>query len=161
MYYFSATTLSFYPEDLLDVYADAGTLPADLVEISDDTYAQFTNEIPAGKMRSADKKGLPVWAEIPAPVVTDDDIAATARSYRDAFISATDALTIIDYSIDDKPLTDEQRGELMAVRLAYKAWPAVANWPLVELPELPQWLLIEAVNNGYWVPVWPELSDVA
>ncbi|AHM71630.2 tail fiber assembly protein [Yersinia hibernica] len=161
MYYFSATTLSFYPKELLAIYADAGTLPADLVEIDDDIYAQFSDMQPIGKKRGANKKGMPEWIDIPAPVVTDNDIAATARRYRDAFITATDALTIIDYSIDDKPLTEAQRSELMTVRLAYKIWPTVAGWPLVELPELPQWLLIEAVNNGYRVPVWPELSDVA
>ncbi|HHX7277447.1 TPA: tail fiber assembly protein [Yersinia enterocolitica] len=161
MYYFSATTLSFYPAELLDAYADAGTLPADLVEIDDDIYAQFSDKQPTGKKRGANKKGMPEWVVIPAPVITDDDIAATARRYRDAFITATDALTIIDYSIDDKPLTDAQRSELIAVRATYRAWPTSANWPLIELPALPQWLLIEAVNHGYRVPVWPELPDVA
>ncbi|ELI7915165.1 tail fiber assembly protein [Yersinia enterocolitica] len=161
MYCFSATTLSFYPKELLEIYADAGTLPGDLVEIDDDVYAQFSDMPPIGKKRGANKKGMPKWVDIPAPVVTDNDIAATARRYRDAFIAATDALTIIDYSIDDSPLTDEQRSELMAVRLAFKAWPTVTGWPLVELPELPQWLLIEAVNNGYRVPVWPDAAYVA
>ncbi|HDL6888132.1 TPA: tail fiber assembly protein [Yersinia enterocolitica] len=161
MYYFSATTLSFYPKELLAIYADAGTLPADLVEIDDDIYAQFSDIQPIGKKRGANKKGMPEWIDIPAPVVTDNDIAAIARRYRDAFITATDAMTIVDYSIDDKPLTEAQRSELMTVRLAYKIWPTVAGWPLVELPELPQRLLIEAVNQGYRVPVWPELPDVA
>ncbi|MBW5824052.1 tail fiber assembly protein [Yersinia kristensenii] len=161
MYCFSATTLSFYPKELLDVYADAGTLPSDLIEIGDDIYAQFAAQPPAGKMRGADKKGKPVWVNVPVPTVTADDIAATARRYRDAFITATDAITIVDYSIDDKPLTDAQRSELMAIRAAYRAWPTLANWPLIELPELPQWLLIEAVNQGYRVPVWPEVRDVA
>ncbi|EMY0610127.1 TPA: tail fiber assembly protein [Yersinia enterocolitica] len=161
MYYFSATTLSFYPAELLDVYADAGTLPADLVEIDDDVYAQFSDMQPIGKKRGANKKGMPEWIDIPAAVVTDNDIAATARRYRDAFITATDAMTIVDYSIDDKPLTEAQRSELIATRAAYRSWPKLANWPLIELPELPQWLLIEAVNQGYRVPVWPELPDVA
>ncbi len=161
MYYFSATTLSFYPAELLDVYAEAGTLPADLVEIDDDAYAQFSDAQPTGKKRGADKKGKPVWVNVPVPVTTVDDIAATARRYRDEFLTATDPLTIIDYSIDDSPLTDEQRGELMAARQIFKIWPTTAGWPLVELPELPQWLLIEAVNQGYRVPVWPDASHVA
>ncbi|MFQ6290470.1 tail fiber assembly protein [Yersinia enterocolitica] len=161
MYCFSATTLSFYPKELLEVYADAGTLPGDLVEIDDDVYAQFSDMQPIGKKRGANKKGMPEWVDIPAPVITDDDIAATARRYRDAFIAATDAMTIVDYSIDDKPLTEAQRSELIATRAAYRSWPTLTNWPLIELPELPQWLLIEAVNQGYRVPVWPELPDVA
>lgn len=161
MYCFSATTLSFYPAELLDVYADAGTLPNDLIEIGNDIYSQFAAQPPAGKMRGADKKGKPVWVNVPAPVVTADAVAATARRYRDAFITATDAITIIDYSIDDNPLTEAQRSELMAIRAVYRAWPTSDNWPLIELPELPQWLLIEAVNQGYRVPVWPDMSYVA
>ncbi|EKN6156618.1 phage tail protein [Yersinia enterocolitica] len=74
---------------------------------------------------------------------------------------ATDPMMVSDYSIDDMPLTEAQRSELTIIRAAYRAWPTVAGWPLVEMPELPQWLLIEAVNQGYRVPVWPELSDVA
>ncbi|CNH16779.1 putative tail fiber assembly protein [Yersinia intermedia] len=94
--------------------------------------------------------------------VTDNDkVATTARQYRDAFIVATDPLMVSDYSIDDKPLTEAQRRELTTTRTAYRAWPTLANWPLIELPALPQWLLIEAVNQGYRVPVWPELPDVA
>ncbi|WP_145510121.1 MULTISPECIES: tail fiber assembly protein [Yersinia] len=155
MYHFSATTLSFYPAELLDVYAEAGTLPDDLIEIGDDIYSEFANEAPVGKMRGADQKGKPVWVNVPVPTVTADDIAATARSYRDAFIKATDSMMVGDYSIDDNPLTDAQRSELIVIRASYRSWPTLTNWPLIELPELPQWLLIEAVNQGYRTPVWP------
>ena len=93
--------------------------------------------------------------------VDNDKIAAFARSHRNAFIVATDPMMVSDYCIDDTPLTKAQRTELIATRAAYRSWPTLANWPLIELPELPQWLLIEAVNQGYRVPVWPELSDVA
>lgn len=161
MYCFSATTLSFYPKELLAVYTEAGTLPDDLIEIDDDIYHQFINQPSAGKMRGVSKKGMPLWVDVPAPIVTADDIAATARYYRDAFIVATDSMMVSDYSIDDKPLTEAQRSELIATRAAYRSWPTLANWPLIELPELPQWLLIEAVNQGYRVPVWPVLPDVA
>ncbi|WP_392433204.1 phage tail protein [Yersinia sp. HM-2024] len=93
--------------------------------------------------------------------INDNLLAATARMFRDTFIIATDPLMVSDYSIDDAPLTEEQRGELIGVRAIYRSWPTVAGWPLVELPELPQWLLIEAVNNGYRVPIWPDASYVA
>ncbi|HHH0018846.1 TPA: phage tail protein, partial [Yersinia enterocolitica] len=87
--------------------------------------------------------------------------ASIARQYRDAFIITTDPMMVSDYSIDDMPLTEAQRSELISTRAAYRSWPTVAGWPLVELPELPQWLLIEAVNNGYRVPVWPDAAYVA
>ncbi|MCW6551168.1 phage tail protein, partial [Yersinia ruckeri] len=65
-------------------------------------------------------------------------------------------MMVSDYSIDDAPLTEPQRRELIATRSAYRAWPTVENWPLIELPDISQWLLIEAVNQGYRVPVWPQ-----
>jgi len=76
-------------------------------------------------------------------VLDKDKLAAAARRYRNAFIIATDGLTLIDYSIEDRPLTPEQRGELMAVREAYKACPTQANWPLIALPDLSAALAID------------------
>lgn len=87
--------------------------------------------------------------------VDSDRVACFARTHRDAFITATDSLMISDYSIDDIPLTETQRSELLVIRSAYRVWPTLENWPMIELPELPQWLLIEAVNQGFQVPVWP------
>ncbi|MGL4486522.1 MAG: phage tail protein [Yersinia sp. (in: enterobacteria)] len=91
-----------------------------------------------------------------------DQQAAVARRYRDAFIKATDPMMVSDYSIEDQLITEEQRTELVAIRLAYKQWPSQDGWPLIELPVItptgtdkPSWLLVEAVNNGYQVPVWP------
>ncbi|HDL8115219.1 phage tail protein [Yersinia enterocolitica] len=64
-------------------------------------------------------------------------------------------MMISDFSINDNPLTADKLTELIATRAAYRQWPTLDNWPLIELPELPQWLLVEAVNQGYRVPVWP------
>ncbi|EMY3532207.1 phage tail protein [Yersinia ruckeri] len=69
-------------------------------------------------------------------------------------------MMVSDYSIDDIPLTSTQRTELMVTRAAYRSWPTLAGWPLIELPVIGEsdksrWLLIEAVNNGYVVPEWP------
>ncbi|AKP32168.1 tail fiber assembly protein [Yersinia aleksiciae] len=87
--------------------------------------------------------------------VDNDKIAAFARSHRNALIVATDPMMVSDYSINDTPLTKAQRSELTVTRAAYRAWPTLENWPLIELPELPQWLLIESVNQGYIIPSWP------
>ena len=65
-YKFSATTKGFYPIELLDVYEQAGTLPADLVDITDETYAEFTGQPPAGKIRGSKGKN-PAWVDIPPP----------------------------------------------------------------------------------------------
>ncbi|MCW6546993.1 tail fiber assembly protein [Yersinia ruckeri] len=95
-------------------------------------------------------------------VVDTDQQAAIARRYRDVFIHATDPMMVNDYSIDDIPLREDQRNELNTTRLAFKQWPKSSGWPFIELPVISPWLLIEAVNNGYVVPTWPEApADVA
>ncbi|WP_145536985.1 tail fiber assembly protein [Yersinia alsatica] len=88
-------------------------------------------------------------------VADADAVASIARKYRNALIMATDSLMLSDYCIGDTLLTAAQQTELLAIRSSYRAWPTQENWPLIELPELPQWLLIEAVNQGYIVPTWP------
>ncbi|EOI6839017.1 phage tail protein [Yersinia enterocolitica] len=126
-------------------------------------YKDKKNEVYAYEDDCADefiKKGLSSITEeealmIVTPAPTADELAAVARGYRDAFILATDTMTISDYSIDDTLLTNAQRAELTATRVLYRAWPTLESWPLIELPELPQWLLVEAVNQGYIVPTWP------
>ncbi|MDA5524999.1 phage tail protein [Yersinia kristensenii] len=128
-------------------------------------YKDKKNEVYAYEDDCADefiKKGLSSITEeealmIVTPAPTADELAAVARGYRDAFILATDTMTLSDYSIDDTLLTNAQRAELTATRALYRAWPTLESWPLIELPELPQWLLVEAVNQGYRVPVWPPL----
>lgn len=60
-----------------------------------------------------------------------------------------------DYTIGDIELTEEKIIELTAVRRSYKTWPKQSQWPLIELPQIPQWLLTEAVNHGYIMPDWP------
>ncbi|MDJ5401738.1 DUF4376 domain-containing protein [Salmonella enterica] len=72
MYHYSPSQDAFYPEDLKQVYIDAGTFPADTVEVSDDTWLEFAgNNPPEGKQRVAGKNGLPVWVDIPLPDIDD------------------------------------------------------------------------------------------
>ncbi|HDL7837079.1 TPA: phage tail protein [Yersinia enterocolitica] len=162
---FSPVLVAFIPENMAQDGSFHDEITKSLVVVSDEELALYWKQpAPLGQMLGvADNR--PVWVDIPPlsppPPLTTDELAAKARQYRDSFIVATDPMMVSDYSIDDKPLTDAQRSELIAVRATYRAWPTSANWPLIELPALPQWLLIEAVNQGYRVPVWPEVRDVA
>ncbi|WP_145588558.1 phage tail protein [Yersinia aldovae] len=149
----SAKNNSFFDTDQLERYVSAGWDLSDVTEIPDSLFHEYT-VFPLGKCRVV-VDGMPAWADISPPLLTANELAATARSYRDAFITATDPMMVSDYCIGDTPLTKAQRTELTTTRAAYRAWPALENWPLIELPELPQWLLIEAVNQGYIVPTWP------
>ncbi|AJJ18341.1 putative tail fiber assembly protein [Yersinia intermedia] len=153
-YSFSEKNNCFYPHALIKDYMRAGAWPDDALEVNEETFAIYSGMAPAGKVRGV-SDGMPVWLDIPNQTLTENEVATMARRYRDLFIASTDVLMVSDYSIDDTPLTQAQRTELTAIRSDYRAWPTRDNWPLIDLPELPQWLLIEAVNQGYRVPDWP------
>ena len=71
---------------------------------------------------------------IPAP--TTEELAAQARSQRDALIAATDYLMASDY-----PLTDEKRQELTAYRQALRDVPEQSSFPVeIVWPIKPDWV---------------------
>ncbi|EOA1532045.1 DUF4376 domain-containing protein [Salmonella enterica subsp. enterica serovar Braenderup] len=72
MYYYSPSQNVFYPEDLKEVYIDAGTFPDDTVKVSDDVWLEFAgNPPPEGRQRAAGHDGLPCWVDIPLPDIED------------------------------------------------------------------------------------------
>ncbi|HHL2562317.1 TPA: phage tail protein [Yersinia enterocolitica] len=156
-YLFSDIKNLFFPYSSMEDYKQAGMWPEFGVDVDEDIFTLYTGEPPVGKVRGS-IDGMPAWVDVsPQQPLTSDELAAKARIHRDDFIIATDPMMVSDYSIDDISLTEAQRAELTATRAAYRSWPTLENWPLIELPELPQWLLVEAVNQGYRVPVWPPL----
>ncbi|ORM50743.1 tail fiber assembly protein [Mixta calida] len=154
-YWFSPEHNAFYPKALENVYKSAGALPSDLKDVSDDVFMKYSGMPPAGKIRAPDNEGFPCWADMPVPKLSEDELKAQARKLRDDFILSTDRMLVVDYTINDISLSDEQREELLKVRASFKTWPNDDGWPKIALPEIPSWILIEAVDNGYVVPVWP------
>lgn len=72
MYHYSPSQNAFYHESLKQVYIDAGTFPADTVEVSDDVWLEFAgNHPPEGKQRAAGSDNLPCWVDIPPPDIQD------------------------------------------------------------------------------------------
>ncbi|ENE4300750.1 DUF4376 domain-containing protein [Salmonella enterica] len=72
MYHYSPSKNAFYPDELKQVYIDAGTFPADTVEVSDDVWLEFAgNHPPEGKQRAAGSDNLPCWVDIPLPDIED------------------------------------------------------------------------------------------
>ena len=155
-YWFSAANNAFYPVALKESYVNAGSLPNDLIEVEDTIFNEFSATPPDGKMRGVGDSGLPIWVDIPVVEESPEQIKARARVLRDEFIVSTDRMLVSDFTINNIPLTAEQQAELLDVRQKFKVWPESEGWPKVELPEIPQWILIEAVNNGYIVKNWPE-----
>ncbi|HHA1470859.1 TPA: tail fiber assembly protein [Enterobacter kobei] len=155
-YWFSPANNAFYPVALKESYVSAGSLPNDLIEVEDTIFNEFSATPPDGKMRGIGDSDLPIWVDIPAVEESPEQIKARARVLRDEFIVSTDRMLVSDFTINNIPLTAEQQAELLDVRQKFKLWPESEGWPNVELPAIPQWILIEAVNNGYVVKNWPE-----
>ncbi|RPE03011.1 tail assembly chaperone [Candidatus Pantoea deserta] len=90
---YSPTTLGFYPSDAesLQAYIDAGNLPDDLVDISDDDYKEWFNP-PEGKY-GAWVDGAPVLLNIPEPDYIGQAEAKKAQLLSDA-TSATYSLNL-------------------------------------------------------------------
>ncbi|WP_213732610.1 tail fiber assembly protein [Citrobacter europaeus] len=65
-YIYSAETNSFYPLSLKSEYEASGTWPSSYIEVSDDTFYEFTQN-KEGKVRAPDADGRPVWVDIPSP----------------------------------------------------------------------------------------------
>ncbi len=67
-YYWSKTTLCFYPEALQATYATANTWPADAVLVTAAAFATYgLAQAPMGQRRAAGSDGMPAWAATTGP----------------------------------------------------------------------------------------------
>ncbi|EIJ4064473.1 DUF4376 domain-containing protein [Salmonella enterica] len=83
MYHYSPSNNAFYPDELKQVYIDAGSFPDDTVEVDDDIWLEFAgNHPPEGKERAAGSDNQPCWVDIPLPDIED------ARNQKHAEINA-------------------------------------------------------------------------
>lgn len=101
------------------------------------TYAKYTEAAAwcnANNAMIEDKGDYYEVVAIPAP--TTEELAAQARSQRDALIGATDYLMATDY-----PLTDEKRQELTVYRQALRDVPEQSGFPTeIAWPTKPSWV---------------------
>ncbi|TXE22162.1 tail fiber assembly protein [Serratia ureilytica] len=112
-YKFSATTTAFYPVEMLDMYEQAGTLPADLVDVTDETYTEFTGQPPEGKMRGGDKNGQPAWVDIPQP--TPEQLRNQAEQKKAQLLDdAYAAMKPLELAVKHDMATDEEKAKLEA-----------------------------------------------
>ncbi|MCV4306168.1 tail fiber assembly protein [Escherichia coli] len=72
-YYFSPSTLAFYPEDLMSLYEAAGTVPDDIIAVSADVFATYSGISPQGKTRGATEEGQPAWVDLP-PLSHEEEV---------------------------------------------------------------------------------------
>lgn len=62
-YLFSSETLKFYASEYIDRYPN---LPSDIIEVSDEVFAEYSAQPPSGKVLSSEN-GFPAWGDAPEP----------------------------------------------------------------------------------------------
>lgn len=86
MYKYSASKNAFYPDSLIPEYTNSGTLPDDLLDVSDDIFMEYTGIPPSGKLRGADENGMPTWLnepDIPNQKKLIAALSAIGKQYQD------------------------------------------------------------------------------
>ncbi|MGJ7119519.1 tail fiber assembly protein [Morganella morganii] len=64
-YRFNPENNMFYPYSMKESYETSGDWPVAGADVSEDIYLKFIGEAPDGKKLGSDKKGNPVWVDIP------------------------------------------------------------------------------------------------
>lgn len=114
-YKFSARTNAFYPVAQQAIYEQAGTWPADAVDVDDSVYQEFAANItPVGKMRAAGDDGLPVWIDIPEP---DPQLQSTRQTTSQLTLAAF----ALQCAVDEGKASETQISELATLRSAIAA----------------------------------------
>ncbi|WP_075685082.1 tail fiber assembly protein [Serratia marcescens] len=112
-YKFSATTTGFYPINFLDSYEQAGTLPGDLVEVTDAIYAEFTGQPPEGKTRGSNKQGKPAWVDLPKATPEQLRIQAAYQKQAD-MMDAEAAIAPLARAVKLNMATEAEKAKLEA-----------------------------------------------
>lgn len=112
---FSATTNGFYVDEFRERYELSGTLPADLVEVSEDDYKAYTGSPPKGKVL-ASVEGKPVWSDAPVVEMTPEEIAIQNLATANAeYASASNMISALNDQIADEDYTDMTEGSVKAL----------------------------------------------
>lgn len=130
--FYSATTNSFYNSDWRKEYDEAGTWPADAIEVSEEIFLEFAlNDPPQGKMRAPNDVGMPSWVDIPP--LTKEELAVIANSELSRLISlATQKIQTFQDAVDLGISTPEEEAALLSwkrYRVELSRLPNMAGWP--------------------------------
>lgn len=137
--FYSATTNGFYLEDDFKLYAAAGTLPDDLVEITNELFESCMNAPNCNSHIEPDANGLP-------SVVEDIQTAEQIKSAIDGQISGLSSLASLRIAplqdaVDLGIATEEETTLLTAwktYRVALNRVPTQAGYPTtIDWPEQP------------------------
>lgn len=111
-YFFSPSTISFYPDVMLEDYRKAGTLPDDLIGVENDVFAKFSGTPPDNKVRGV-LKGKPGWVDIP-PLTVDELIQRAEGEKQKRLAEASEAIAPLQDAVDLDMATPEEEVLLKA-----------------------------------------------
>ena len=131
MYLFSPSTLGFYPIEMKEEYLTNGSLPSDVIEVSDSIRNEYNFAPPEGKQLSS-SQNMPVWIDIP-PATREELIADAEREKLRLKAVADDEISWRQDAVDAGIATAEEtaalsewkkyRVMLMRVDTAKPVWP--------------------------------------
>ena len=117
-YIFSATTNAFYPLSMKDDYVKAGSWPSDGLEVSDEDFNKYSGYAPEGKQLTSNKKGYPVWCDLPP--LSKEQLISIAESQRSAKISAAvQSISLLQLKLQMGRILTEQEGDKVSKALDY------------------------------------------
>lgn len=120
-YGYSETTNAFYDLSREAAFINAGTWPGDVIEVSDDVAAEFTQSPPPGKHRIAGSDSLPRWEDIPPP--TDEDVSSTNRMNKNILLErASREINLLTDATDQEVMGDDIDPADVALLKAWKAY---------------------------------------
>jgi hypothetical protein len=110
-YGFSASTGAFYVYEDRASYEENGNWPADVRPVSDEVWQAYCGQGPAGKVRGADRKGLPCWVDAPPPTKSTL-VAAAERKKAELLDVAGKAIAPLQDADDLAIATEEEAAQL-------------------------------------------------
>ncbi|HBK4658345.1 tail fiber assembly protein [Serratia marcescens] len=110
-YGFSASTGAFYVYEDRASYEENGNWPADVKPVSEEVWQAYCGQGPAGKVRGADRKGLPCWVDAPPPTKSML-VAAAERKKAELLDVAGKAIAPLQDADDLAIATEEEAAQL-------------------------------------------------
>ena len=114
-YFFSPSENIAYQARLMTAYKDAGTLPDNLTEISEEMFQEYFIAMPpAGKYRAAGDDGLPAWADMAQP--SKETLVMVAEQERHNRIdTALNSIAVVQLKLQaGRKLTTDETARLNA-----------------------------------------------
>ncbi|MFJ5161115.1 tail fiber assembly protein [Pantoea sp. NPDC088449] len=134
MKYFSPSTSGFYA---LEIHGD--NMPADVIEISDDRWAELLKGQDYGKWIEPDADGNPELTDPPPP--TQEELVKIADQNKSTLLEqATEAIKPLQYSIDIQESTEEIETKLNEWKKYYVRLSRIdtSGAPDIVWPEKPE-----------------------